>query len=89
MRIILTLWAEPTRNAERPLSKWLPVLNFKGYWQQQQKEKAKKENIPGDRGLQREWRAWAPRGTELAGQGGLETVSEETAAVFSYRAGTL
>lgn len=89
MRIILTRWAEPTQNAERPLSKWLPVLNFKGYWQQWWKEKAKKDNIPGDCGLQRERRAWAPRGTELAGQAGLETVSEETAVVFSYRAGTL
>lgn len=46
-------------------------------------------NVPGDRGLQREQRAWAPWGTELAGQAALETVSKETAAVFSYCAGTL
>lgn len=32
-RINLTPLAEPTQNAGRPLSKWLPVLNFKGYLQ--------------------------------------------------------
>lgn len=46
-------------------------------------------NNPGDRALQREWRAWAPRGMEVAGQAGLETVSKETAALFSYCVGTL
>lgn len=76
---------EPTKNAGRPLSEWLPMPHFKGWGE----EKAGKWNIPGDCGLQNEWRAWAPEGRELAGQAGLETVSKETAAVFSCCAGTL
>lgn len=46
-------------------------------------------NIASDHYLQRDWRAWAPLGKELAGQAGLETVSKETAAEFSFCGRTL
>lgn len=83
----MTQQAEPTKNVGRPLSKWLPVINFKGYQQKWRKEKAKKVNIPGDRGLQ-SGEHWLLKAQSWLGRQDWKLWTRKL-LLFSYCAGTL